>query len=190
MAALRSGPLPIEEGVKIAKQVASAIHFLHERNIHHGQIGTRTVLLVEDLRERPATAKLANFSRAKLHVDDEAVLATDIFSFGVFLYNLFAKSYSSAGPALNTFSQFSLQQLQDDVTVATLGPLLHSIFSRGVSSAKEVAERCNEVLEPFEERDAHAALASQPAFLHGAQRDDQPTSRRTWVAWAQNKDYE
>jgi serine/threonine protein kinase len=170
MAALRSGPVCVGAGVKIAKQVASTLNFLHIRNIFHGQVGTRTVLLTENLRKMFIIAKLANFSSAQLNVKDEAILGRDIRSFGVFLYHLFAKRYSGAGPGLEELSRFSLQELQDNITIAELGPALKAICSGGVSSAW-VLQALGKVLDPFEEGGVRAAPESPSPF--GTQHDSQ-----------------
>ena len=118
----------------------------------------------------PIIAKLANFSCAQLNVKDEAILGRDIRSFGVFLYNLFAKRYRGVGPGLEQISRFSLQELQDNITIAELGPALKAICSGGVSSAW-VLQALGKVLDPFEEGGVRAAPESPSPF--GTQHDSQ-----------------
>ena len=78
MAALRMAPLACETAVHVAAQVASALHFLHERSILHDYILIRNVLLLAPQESPRVTAKLANFGRAKLDVRDSKVLAEEV----------------------------------------------------------------------------------------------------------------
>jgi serine/threonine protein kinase len=179
MAALRSGPLRLEASARITKQVASALEFLHDRKIRHGQVGTRNVLLLESpLSSAAIVAKLANFGTATQLVNDTAALGSDMLNFGVFMYNLFARGYSGAGPGPEQLSQMSLDQLHDSVTVTALGPLLHGIFSRELTTAVEVVARCDRLLQSVEAGVEHAASGSQ----QGVQRIDHSQGPSALVA--------
>jgi hypothetical protein len=149
MAALRLGPLRTDIATDIATQIASALEYLHDNGIVHGQVGTHTVLLRDNPEVEPVTAKLANFSRSKTDVTeatkfsddllDDGMFWTDLPSFGVFLHCLFAKSYRGSAE-LEQLSRLSVEELQGQVELPELGLLLHSIFERSVASARQVAK--------------------------------------------------
>ena len=160
--ALQSGPLPVQPAIAIATQISSAVLYLHDRGICHGQVGKHSAFLLFAEWEGPVTAKLANFTHAKLLVDDYKPLVDDITSFGVFLYDLFAKN-SSGNAVPDQLSQLSREDLQRNVSLAEIGILLESIFQDDVTSAIEIVEWFVEMRRRFEEVGEHAVAISQSA---------------------------
>ena len=108
------------------------------------EVGTHSVFLMEAVMARPVTAKLANFADTRLRVDDEEILADDIFNFGVFLHALFTTNYTGDSSP-QQLRQLSSEELTRDVTFAALGPLLYSIFQGENTYAGDIAAWFSEV---------------------------------------------
>ena len=112
------GPMPLDDVLRTARQVASALDAAHERGILHRDLKPANIILSRGSASQPATAKLLDFGIAKLldplesgvagetRTVDGAVIGTaaymspeqaqgkpldarsDIFSFGAVLYEL------------------------------------------------------------------------------------------------------
>ena len=174
-AALRSGPLPLQPALSIASQVASALLYLHDRGMLHGQVRTNSIFLVSTGSASPVTAKLANFATIKRDTGD-STLAGDVLSFGVLLHDLFATNYSG-GSSLEQLSELSLEQLKCNISFADLGLLLHSIFRGEVTFAIDVAEWFTKVNLCFDELDDHSLASTQYSADQGTQRDAHLSAR-------------
>ena len=174
-AALRSGPLPLQPALSISSQVASALLYLHDRGMLHGQVRTNSVFLVSTGSASPVTAKLANFATIK-HNAGDCTLAGDVLSFGVLLHDLFATNYSG-GSTLEQLSELSLEQLKCNISFADLGLLLHSIFRGEVTFAIDVAEWFTNVKLCFDELDEQALASTQYSVDQGTHRDVHLSSR-------------
>jgi serine/threonine protein kinase len=167
MEALRIEPLLPQTAAGIAAQVASALEYLHDKGIHHGQVGTRSVLLLENPRKRHLTAKLGNFALARLRVKNTTLQERDTHNFGVLIYNLFAKNYSG-GASLQELARLSLDQLKGCVVSAEVGQLLHSIFSSHVS-VKAAAARLAGLRREYDQADGPDVDTSQSALYERRQ---------------------
>jgi serine/threonine protein kinase len=174
-AALRSGPMPLQPALSIASQVASALLYLHDRGMLHGQVRTNSVFLVSPGSASPGTAKLANFATIKRNAGDR-ILAGDVLRFGVLLHDLFATNYSGGSP-LEQLSELSLEQLKCSISFADLGLLLHSIFRGDVTFAVDIAEWFTEAQVCLDELDEQAPATTQSALDQSTQREVQPSAR-------------
>jgi serine/threonine protein kinase len=133
-------PLPVHtaprHAMNIAVQVLSALHYLHERKISHGSLGIHTVLLIQSPQEGRATAKLANFSKAKDSVTEVEVFRGDLLRLGAFMCNLFAKEFRgeldeiSAQDVLPTMEFFNAEF---DGSFPGMRPLLQWVLTQRAS---------------------------------------------------------
>jgi serine/threonine protein kinase len=121
--ALYSQRLSVLTSLRIAHQVASALHFLHSKRIHHGAVNIQNVVLSkhpDDPRTENSTAKITNFTRAELGVDDHRVLRIDIRAYGVFTSNLFVETISDV-------VRFDEGTLQDEDEIERIRANLNAI---------------------------------------------------------------
>src|SRR5688572_5235444 len=60
------GPMPVEDALRVARQIASALEAAHERGILHRDLKPANVLVIRASASAEATAKLLDFGIAKL----------------------------------------------------------------------------------------------------------------------------
>ena len=141
-AAVRIGPLPARSASSIVAQVASALSYMHQAWIQHGEILLRNVFLLTNPRagDMNVTAKLTNFHHAKI-VNDQSVFAYESIRFGICIQNLFSKHKLDEATAALELSKLTPDSLGFDAAFRGLGLLVHAIFSGELTAMKDVAER-------------------------------------------------
>jgi serine/threonine protein kinase len=141
--------------IRIADQVASALHFLHGMRIHHGAVNIHNVILSDPPdhpRRENFAAKLTDFSNAKLGVEDNRVLDTDIRAYGVFTSNLFVEDISR----IVRFDKGTLEVEQESIKLnlesiridhPALVALIMKLVTPAPTTAREIDERFSELHE-------------------------------------------
>ena len=160
---LRSGLLALPCLLSIATQVASALHYLHDRSIQHGAVDIANVYLADPPTAETATAKLTNFAQARrFHRDDE--ITADICGLGALAYNLFVKKRGDAlSPQQLAKFGFGILELNIEFKVPEIGLLLQCIFTRRYTSSKEVAQKFADLQASYRRKVAALLEAPQPA---------------------------
>jgi hypothetical protein len=174
-AVLRQGPLSTALAISIATQIASALRFLHDRNILHNNVAIRNVLLLGTPDSHEANAKLANFSRAELDVGDAKVLAKDCRAFGVLIYNLFVNDLSDCVMPGESVSPNQILKFQVGRGLDDLGVLSQSLSCGKVFLASEVDERLTVMHEQLQNPQMMPSpslqMSSDPEIVFTQQRD-------------------
>ena len=116
------------------------------------------MLLLAPPQSREVTAKLANFSKAKLDVRDKAVFVHDCRAFGVFVYNLSVKDLCDlCVTPVDVISKNQLN-LRKDRGWGHLGLLVHALVSGQVSLASEADERLAVLMEELSHQSEHSCF--------------------------------
>ena len=147
--ALYSQRLHAITAIRIADQVATALHYLFRLRIHHGAVNIHNVVL-SDPPDHPSSvnvvAKLTDFSNAKLGVNDNRVLDRDMRAYGVLTSNLFVEDISNIVRFDKSISEvdqemvmLNLEAIRTDYP--ELVELLIKLVSPTLTTAREVDER-------------------------------------------------
>ena len=147
--ALYSQRLHAITAIRIADQVATALHHLFRLRIHHGAVNIHNVVL-SDPPDHPLTvnvvAKLTDFSNAKLGVNDNRVLDRDMRAYGVLTSNLFVEDISNIVRFDKSISEVDQEMVMLNLeAIRTDHPelvdLLIKLVSPTLTTAREVDER-------------------------------------------------
>ena len=173
------GPIPPEEALRLARQIAGALLAAHERGILHRDLKPANIIMTPG-----GTAKLLDFGVAKVmkaapdatvtregalvgspaYMSPEQIegkpldVRSDVFGFGAVLYEMLAGRRAFSG---QTTSQVIAAILRDDPTPLDAPPELERIVRRCL--AKQPAERYQTMVEVRTELEDPSA---QPARRH------------------------
>lgn len=153
----REGPLPVDEAVRIAREVADALGYAHERGVVHRDIKPENVLLSSGaavVADFGIVRAIADAAGARLtetglalgtpqYMSPEQALGgrdldgrTDVYSLGVVLYEMLAGEPPFRGPSAQAIAARALTDpLPPLTTIRHLPPALDAAVSKALEKA-------------------------------------------------------
>ena len=195
----REGPLPIDEALRITREVADALGYAHERGITHRDIKPENILLerghavVADFGIARAVAATGNERLTEtgvavgtpMYLSPEQAVGepnldgrSDLYSLGCVLYEMLAGKPPFTGPTAVDITKQHLMQQPAPVTAARpeVAPGVATALMRVL--AKDPAERLWPAARFVDALSSQAAMATAPGRAAGAR----PTRRAVLVA--------
>ncbi len=89
---LNEGPIPVQDGLRFAAQLADSLRAIHEGGQPHGSVTPDVIVLTtEGLKLVPCSdiAGITPYTAPEIACGHAAVIASDIFSFGAIVFEIF-----------------------------------------------------------------------------------------------------
>lgn len=165
---IASGPLPIHETLAYARQVASALEYLHAQGVIHRDLKPANVLLdaqnnayitdfglarfVADSTQALHTGRgTPPYSSPEQHGMNEMTIGSDIYSFGVMLYEMFTGQLPWNGEkTLGILQLYTDQPIPDPCEVNSELPTALAGILRQMTS-RDVANRPASAIQALQE---------------------------------------